>query len=256
MSSGMELSTQGPFAFSRRVGWNELLEPYGVAIRSDMVYDLASNERVAVPAQFGQVLVPYPFWLRVLSTKASTMNAELEGILLPWASTIDTTKAPPGRVAPLFVSSRAGGVQETTAMLDPSREFRRDSLAMRLVAVMVNPLASDSAGVARGRLVIVGSSDFASDRYARNSPENVAFVQNAVDWLAQDEALIGIRSKNRAPPQLVFTSATRRDAAKYGNIVGVPALLILAGSLRLWRRRQITRQAYRPLPVQPAAETA
>ncbi len=256
MSSGMELSTQGPFAFSRRVGWNQLLEPYGVSIRSDMVYDLASNERVAVPAQFGQVLVPYPFWLRALSTKASAVNAELEGILLPWASTIDTTKARPGRVTPLFVSSRAGGVQETTAMLDPSREFRRDSLGMRLLAVMVHPLPQDSAGAARGRLVIVGSSDCASDRYARNSPENVAFVQNAVDWLAQDEALIGIRSKNRAPPQLVFTSATGRDLVKYGNIVGVPALLILAGGLRLWRRRQITRQSYRPRPVQPAAETA
>jgi len=252
MSSGMELSTQGPFAFSRLVGWNDLLKPFGVAIGSDMVYDLASNERVGIPAQFGQVLMSYPFWLRALSTKVSAVNAELDGVLLPWASSVDTTTALKGTVTPLLVTSRAGGVQQTTALLDPSREFRRDSLATRLLAVMVNPLAHDSASVVRGRLVVVGSSDFASDRYARNSRENVVFVANAVDWLAQDDALITIRSKNRSPPQLVFTSATKHDLVKYANIIGVPALVIVVGSLRLWRRRRITRRTYRPLAAAEA----
>src|SRR3989449_4051514 len=32
-----------------------LLKPYGVSIASDMVYDLASNVQVGIPAQFGQV---------------------------------------------------------------------------------------------------------------------------------------------------------------------------------------------------------
>src|SRR3989440_4897055 len=100
---------------------------------------------------------------------------------------------------------------------------------------------------------VVGSTDFASDRYARNSPENLVFVENAVDWLAQDDALIGIRSKNRAPPPLVFTSTTTRSAVKYGNVIGVPVLLMLAGILRLWRRRQTTRRAYQPLPPGSAA---
>ena len=142
-------------------------------------------------------------------------------------------------------------------MLDPSREFRRDSLASRLVAALVNPLAKNPAAAApHGRLVVVGSSDFASDRYAQNSPDNLAFVQNAVDWLAQDEALIAIRSKNRAPPPLVFASGAMRDAVKYGNVIGVPVLLIVAGALRLWRRRLITRETYRPLAGGPAPETA
>jgi len=247
MAGGMQLSPQGPFAFSRLVGWNELLKPYGVSIASDMAYDLASNERVGIPAQFGRVLVSYPFWIRALSTRASPVNADLSAVLLPWSSHIDTARATPGTVTPLFITSRAGGVQQTTAFLDPAREFARDSLRSRVVAVLVQPAARDTApGAPRGRLVIVGSSDFASDRYAQNSPENLVFVQNAIDWLAQDEALIAIRSKNRAPPQLVFTSATKRDAVKYGNVVGVPLLLIVAGGLRLWRRREITRRTYRP----------
>ena len=257
MAGGMQLqlSPQAPpFAVSRRVGWNELLKPYGVSIASDMVYDLASNVQVGIPAQFGQVLVPYPFWLRALSTKASPVNADLDAALLPWASQLDTAHAPLKTVTPLLVTSRAGGVQETTAFLDPSRAFSRDSLRSRLVALLVTPLPRDTTnGALRGRLVVVGSSDFASDRYARNAPENLVFVENAIDWLAQDDALIGIRSKNRAPPPLVFTSATTRSAVKYGNVIGVPVLLVIGGVLRLWRRRQTTRRTYRPLTAGSAA---
>src|SRR5437016_3903414 len=133
MASGMERSPQGPFSFSRPVGWNELLKPYGVSIGSDMVYDLAANARVAIQAQFGQVLLPYPFWVQAASTRASPVNAEIDAVLLPWPSSLDTTKASKGTVTPLLVTSRAGGVQETTAFLDPSREFRRDSLRPRLL---------------------------------------------------------------------------------------------------------------------------
>jgi len=79
------------------------------------------------------------------------------------------------------------------------------------------------------------------------------FVENAIDWLAQDDALIGIRSKNRAPPPLVFTSATTRSAVKYGNVIGVPVLLVIGGVLRLWRRRRTTRRTYRPLTAGSAA---
>ena len=256
MAGGMQLqlSQQGPpFAGSRRVGWNELLKPFGVSIASNMVYDLASNVQVGMPSQFGQVLVPYPFWLRALSTKAAPANADLDAVVLPWTSQIDTTHTPSTTVTPLFVTSRAGGAQETMVFLDPSRPFSRDSLRRRLVGLLASRAGSDTAkGAPRGRLVVVGTSDFASDRYARNSPENVVFVENAIDWLAQDEALIGIRSKNRAPPPLVFTSAVTRGVVKYGNLIGVPVLLIVAGVLRLLQRRQTKRRPYRPLATSAA----
>jgi len=244
MASGMQLSPQGPFAFSRLVGWNELLKPYGVSIATNLVYDLASNAQVGLPAQFGRIMVPYPFWLRAISTRASPVNADLPGVLLPWASQIDTSHAQAGTITPLLVTSRASGAEQTTASISPDRQFSRDSLRSRIVALAVSPLQS---GTQRGRIVVVGTADFASDRYAGNSPENVVFVQNAIDWLAQDEALIAIRSKNRAPAPLVFTSVAKRSAVKYGNIIGVPVLLIVLGIVRLLRRRETTRRVYRPL---------
>src|SRR3989441_11364925 len=121
-----------------------------------MACALASNERIAGPAQFGQVLVPYPLWLRALSTKASPVNAQLNAVLLPWASTIDTTGAAPGSVTPLLATSRAGGLQQVTAFLTPAREFPRDSLARRLLAVQGNPLAPRPRPPLPGPLVVGG----------------------------------------------------------------------------------------------------
>ena len=100
---------------------------------------------------------------------------------------------------------------------------------------------------------MVGSADFASDRYVRGGETGVVFVQNAVDWLAQDEALIAIRSKDRTPPPLVFTSNAMRDAVKYGNLIGIPLLLVALGGVRLWRRRLLTHRTYRPYTHAPPA---
>lgn len=254
MADGMTRSPRMPMASARAVAWNALLKPYGVSIQSDMVYDLASNEPVSMPSQFGQVIVSYPLWLHALSTRATAVNAELSGLFLPWASSIDTTGARAGTVTPLFLTSKAAGVQREQSVLSPEQDFPRTDLAPRILAVAVNPRgAAARAGsgadldTRRGRVVVVGDEDFASDRYAQNEPTNAVFVQNAVDWLAQDDALIAIRSKTRTPPPLVYSSTGVRLAVRYGNLIGVPILIILFGTLRLVKRRRLTRRSYRPL---------
>jgi len=255
MAGGMELPERTPFATARRVAWNDLLEPYGVSVRSDMVYDLASNERVAMPTQFGmRVLVQYPYWVRALSTHGAAINQEIDGIFLPWSSSLDTTAAKAGTLMPLFVTSRAAGVTVGQAFLEPNQQFPTDSLSPRVMGVQVNPLAADSVAGPKGRVVVIGSSDFASDRNAQNAPENLSVVLNAVDWLGQDESLISIRAKVRTPPPLVFSSDTVRDGVKYANVFGVPVLLIVAAAVHLWRRRQLSKRPYRPVEARAAAE--
>jgi len=243
LAGGMSLGG-GQFASERPVGWNTLLRRYGLSIRSDMVYDLASNEHVGMPTQFGRLLLPYPLWVRALSTKASIVNAELDGLLAPWVSSIGVDSAASGAAVPLFTTSRAGGVDQRFAMLEPRREFRRDSLAPRVIAALVNPLAADTAILPRGRVVVAGSAEIARDRFFTGSADNRGFVLNAVDWLAQDEALIAIRAKDRSPPRLAFTSALARGVAKYGNLIGIPLLLIAAGALRLWSRRRLAGRTF------------
>ena len=254
MASGMELPEQSFFATPREPVWNRVLQPYGVTIKTDMVFDHVSNERVVLPSQFGRVLVPYPYWVRAVSTRRSVVNEEVPGAFYPWGSSVDTTGARPGTVVPLLVTSRGAGLRSSEVFLEPTQQFPTDSLGVRVVAVQVNSLAADtSAGPAgRGRLVVVGNGDLVADRNVRNAPENLSFALNAVDWLSQDESLITIRAKDRTPPPLVFQTAGLRESVKYANVGGIPAALILLGALRLLRRRRMAGRAYER-PVVEAA---
>ncbi len=247
LASGMELSPQMPMAMPKPVAWNAALGRFGVTIRNDMVYDLLANEIVPVPSQVGRVLRQYPFFVRAASTGRSVINQEVNDALFTWASSIDTTAGSSRTITPLFVTSRAGGVATGETMVDPSRDFPQTDLKPRLLGVQVvaRKAAPDSASA--GRAIVIGDSDFAGDRSARGAPENLAVALNAVDWLAQDEALIGIRAKDRRPPPLVFTSNAVRQGVKYSNLIGVPLLVALLGLIRLTRRRRKTREPYRPL---------
>jgi ABC-type uncharacterized transport system involved in gliding motility auxiliary subunit len=171
------------------------------------------------------------------------VNEEVPSLFLPWTSSIDTTGARAGTVTPLFVSSRAGGISATYTSLDPQRDFPSDSLSPRLLAAMVGPSAAGDSAAPRGRVIVVGDDEFASDRQIGSAPENGVFVLNAVDWLTQDEALIAIRSKDRQPPPLALSQG-KRQTVKYANVVGMPVLVVLAGLVRLVDRRRTTRRTY------------
>jgi ABC-type uncharacterized transport system involved in gliding motility auxiliary subunit len=256
MSGGMELNPQNQAALPTAVAWNSILEPFGVAIRQDMVYDLLSNDQVAFPTQFGRMILSYPFWVRALSTRALVVNGEVEAAFMPWTSSIDTSSAVPGTLTPMFVSSDGSGVEENMVMITPNRSmgsFARDSLRQRALAVLVNPMAGAGEPTTQGRLVAVGNTEFVMDGYIDRNPGNATFALNSVDWLAQDETLIAIRAKNRAPPPLVFSSEFMADLVKHANVVGVPVLIVLAAVIWLFRRRQRTRQTYRPPAIQEAA---
>ncbi len=92
-------------------------------------------------------------------------------------------------------------------------------------------------------------ADLVKNRFIARSRENLVFARNAVDWLAADEALIGIRTKQRSAPPLLYESAGVRDAARYLTLIGVPLLFVLFGIARLLRRRRL---AGRPWVAEPA----
>lgn len=247
MARGMEIQAvrDQMIATERSVGWNRMLQPFGVQIRNNMVFDVASNHLATMWGSFGNVLMSYPFWLRSLSTHASNVNRDIASVFLPWTSSIDTTGAEPGSITPLLVTSLNAGAEERTAFIDPQRtEYPRVGTGSLLTAVQVNPGASTADSVQSGRLIVVGNSDFASDQWIGSARQNVTFVLNAVDWLAQEEGLIAIRAKDRSPPALVFEGERTADLVQYGNLIGVPLLLILFGAFRLWRRKRLTRRSY------------
>jgi ABC-2 type transport system permease protein len=146
--------------------------------------------------------------------------------------------AVPGRVV-----TGSGDAEAARPDSAPSDSLPPDSLANDTPAVRVVAREAYS-GPPMGRAVIVGDADFLLEQFAQNAPENIIFALNAIDWLTQSDVLLSIRAKTPTPRPLVFASAFEMLFVKYLNLIGVPLALVLFGSVRLVRRRRLTRRKY------------
>ena len=77
-----------------------------------------------------------------------------------------------------------------------------------------------------------------SDFILSRAEENVVLGLNFVDWLAQEEILAAVRSKVVSTRDLLFTSSTHENISRWGNVAGVPLLLVVLGLVRSVRRRR------------------
>ncbi|HEX6938109.1 MAG TPA: Gldg family protein [Longimicrobiales bacterium] len=253
---GGVVDPRAPFARPVESGLDSLLARRGVELASGMVYDLRSNERVSL-GQRGifNLIAPYPLWPIVLPAGDHALTRGLEALTLGWATAFEITDSTTAR--PLWTTTEFGGLRDVSGPIMPeSLDLDPDpaALAPRVVAAVVDGTAArrgeddaaspaDTAAAERddgagGRLVVVGDADFLNDDFVRGNPQNLAFAANAVDWLAQDDALISIRSKDRTPPPLILESEAQQAALKWGNLLGVPLLFVLGGALRVANRRR------------------
>jgi ABC-type uncharacterized transport system involved in gliding motility auxiliary subunit len=93
------------------------------------------------------------------------------------------------------------------------------------------------------RLVVFADSELIQDGYIR-FPGNGLLLQNVVDYLAEDEALIRIRAKSQTRRPFEKLEDRSVTLAKWGNIVILPLVFILVGVARWrWRRRARRRRA-------------
>ncbi len=137
---------------------------------------------------------------------------------------------------PLWQTTEAGALHAVGGAIFPDQEWDvpPEELGVRTLAAAVTP----PEGETEGRMIVVGDATFTEGQFSQRYQGNLVFLANAIDWLAQDESLIGIRSKDRTPPNLVLDSDASRNVLKWGNLVGVPLLFVLIGALRVTGRRR------------------
>lgn len=223
-------------------GLDTLLADYGIAVGDGLIYDMVSHANVSVGRRgIFDLVQGYPLWPIVLPATEHATTRNLQNLSLGWAAPIEARDT--ARVTPLWVTSDQAGVRPGGFPIEPAmvRAFAPEDPAPQIVAAAVEPGADPEANgngaSTSGRFVIVGDADFLTDSFVRSNPQNLIFAANAIDWLAQEESLIRIRSKHRVPPALVFESDADRNLLKWGNLAGVPLLFIAFGALRMTRRR-------------------
>ena len=101
------------------------------------------------------------------------------------------------------------------------------------VAVAVGPTGTEREG--KAKIVVVGDSDFAGNRYIR-AFFNGDFFLNAANWLTNQEKQISIRTKG---PRSSFVRLTDEQMATVFHLAVLifPQLLLTIGIVIGWRRR-------------------
>ena len=227
-------------AYPNQFHFGDFLEPYGVLVEDNLVFDLRSNETITL----GSVSLPYPYWPRV-PTVDSKVAGDVESVLLPWSSSLGITDSQVGNVEaiPLLRTSpfaavdyAYGDVTPNSPQLDVTdRQLFESDIA---VAIESQGNRQNGTSASSFRMVVVGDSDWLTDPIVNQAQENLALGLNLIDWLAQEENLAEIRSKVITTRNLTFSSPTHRNLVQLANIAGIPIIFIVLGVVRYITRAQ------------------
>lgn len=238
-----------------------LLKKYGITINQDMIFDGQYNGQASFSQGFVQFFTPYGFWPQILPEgfkPESLLVNKLEALYLPWLSSMSAQSASGTEV--LAVTSPYSKAVTGQFDLSPQTVPQASgsgkgnypavvSIKGKLSSYFSGPVvkADDTAtpnfikSIDQAKLIVVSDSDLLSDSFMRRFSENMIFIQNVVDGLTLDESLAAIRSKDISSRPISELDDTARVLVKYGNIVGIPVIIIIYALIHFLVRRRSQR---------------
>lgn len=267
----IDANLQQQFGRALELKLEDMLEHYGFRINPDLVRDAQCAPINIVQQQGGfsiQSQVQFPY-IPIASdvNPENTIVKNLQSIILFFVSSVDTTNlAPRGLRGEILVrSSKQSGRQTQFFYFDPMARYTPEMFAesgIPLAATVTGQFKSFYAGkpvpqdtgallaatggntIEQGpetRLILVGDGDFAKDQFL-GGRDNLNFIANIVDYLADDAGLITIRSKDVSLPPLEQVPDGSKKAYKFGTML-LPPLLVMGFGLLRWRMRKTRKKA-------------
>jgi gliding-associated putative ABC transporter substrate-binding component GldG len=254
-------------------GLLQMLSSYGVTVLPEIVMDrtaLTMQYQTPTPTGGRQIRITrYPQWIRVLGDNgnpAHPVSAKFSGLDMYWASPLELREIGGVEAVQLFTTTDgAWSMREPFSTSPEIPLFEKDAadttgvkiLGASLTGVFPSwfagrpkPLQEDGSELADmpaeakpSRLVVVSDTDFATSfMNITGAQRNVDFIIQAVDWLSNDDDIIGIRSRTTSSNRLdrIIDPEKRAAAMRFTQIVNVfliPLLVIAAGILLAWNRR-------------------
>jgi gliding-associated putative ABC transporter substrate-binding component GldG len=255
-----------------------MLASYGVQVKPSLVLDRAA---LTLPFQStgpgGQTqirFIRYPFFISVLNQFGNPQHpvtSGFNGIDLFWASPLELVPVDGVEETTLFTTTPEAWLQTRNFSINPdqSYSFNLEEEATRGTRILGAALAGKFPSWFRGRpkpvregmdgelpdmpgetgdsrIIVIGDTDFGSAyiQYTR-SQQNLDFFIKTLDWLGNDDDIIGIRSRQASSLRLdKITDGEKRAAAmifaRILNVVFIPLVVIVLGLLIALRRRRLT----------------
>lgn len=260
-------------------GLADLLFRYGVRVNGDVVMDINSG---AVPLVVGIVgdkpnvqLVPWRYYPVVNTFSSHPIVKNMDGLLLRFASTLDTIAVKGIRKTPLFYTSDFSRIIPSPvrlsfndARLEPKPEvYNRKKLPLAwllegsFTSLYTNRLAKETMDTFKfkevdkpGKLLVVSDGDFVRndidfatrttlplgyDRAMRFQFANKDFVMNAVSYMLDEDGLILAKSKEiQLRPLDKVKVKAQKTRWQVVNLASPPIVIALFGMFWSWQRKR------------------
>ena len=260
----------------RDLGLLDMIASYGIIIRPELALDrnaLRLQYQSATPSGSMQYrIVRYPLWIGVQGESGNTqhpVSSGFSGIDLYWASPLELAASPALDAVPLFTTSTEGWVMREAFYTSPEvpylleREAPETKGQKILGASISGTFTSFFDGAPKpvregsseelpdmpeyarpSRIIVIGETDFATNMIgATQAKHNLDFILRAADWLANDDDIIGIRSRLPQTGRFdkIIDPASRAAAMNFVRIFNVfiiPLLVIASGFFIAYRRKK------------------
>ncbi len=251
---------------------------YGVRVNTDLIQDIQCAPIPVITGNVGaqpqQELFPWLFYPIFIPNSTHPVAKNLDGVRSEFASTIDTIDVPKIIKTPLLQSSKYTKVLNAPVRvalqmlsIEPNpQQFIKSNMITAVAlegtftSVFRNRLISKNENAKfleeskTTRMIVVSDGDIIKnyfsprdsavyplgfDRFTRRTFSNSIFVQNAVDWLADDYNLISARSKE-VKLRMLDSERIKKEKLRWQvfNLVIPSVLVILVGTVLFYRRKK------------------
>tara|TARA_B100001146_G_scaffold225227_1_gene248240 strand:+ start:5816 stop:7555 length:1740 start_codon:yes stop_codon:yes gene_type:complete len=227
-------------------GIKTFLYKFGLAVGEGTIFDMAS------------FVAPKPSYLQLKKTNGQILPHEItkdfDVLYLPGSTYIGSAYSPDTipitengepfvKHVPLAFTTLESWAQNTqenepikyNSESDALGPFPTIMLIEAISEIGKSPKEKPDGTLAQTAIVVIGDTDFASNKYS-SSAKNADLFVNSINWLAKDYELITIRPKTAAFRELVLTKS-ERDFIRWSGWLLMPISVGIAGMVSWWRRR-------------------
>jgi gliding-associated putative ABC transporter substrate-binding component GldG len=186
--------------------------------------------------------IQFPY-IPVIQTFADhPITTGLEGVLLPFASTVyysgDTTRT----FTPLLSTSDLSGTMPSPVYFDASKQWSPNDFPMKNLTVG-GILSGKITGERDARIVLIGDGDFSvngsGEQMRQQTPDNISLFVNAIDYLSDDTGMIELRTKGVSNRPLDQLEDGKKAFLKYLNFLLPILLVVIYGLFRMQYNRNL-----------------
>ena len=229
----------------------EMLKKYGIIVNNNFVLDKSAKRIPLV----GGLRMPYPLWISILGQNVSTENpitSRFSGLDLLWTSSISIEEKEGITYEMLLASTEQAWtlddyVTATPDEISPLMGYNGDDqrqIDLGYVASGSFKSAFTDRISPSTRIIVIGGSNFASDVIEfSDSPYNLVFIENTLEWLSNDESLLQIKTRNRRDLRLNKIEIPEKRVTAILlvyliNIVIIPLSIIIFAIVHFIRRKK------------------